>query len=132
MEDARPGGVGLAMEQSGLAPQEVYKAGSEKSKGEIATKGGIVLGTAELSREQKKSRRRREKTREKKKAGNSALKPQGSSNTKPTKAQEKKDVVDELKRGGVRVIGKEGRLMDVEGNKVKSGGGPTGAGYLKL
>ncbi|MCJ1448767.1 MAG: U3 snoRNP protein [Stictis urceolatum] len=124
MEDARPSGVGMGAEQSGLAPQEVYKPGEEKEKGEIVTKKGGVVGQAEMTREEKLRRRRREKERIKKRSEG-----QGGKNVESKRTKEKKDVVGELKKGGVKVIGKGGEIQDVEGNQVKKRGLQGGGGF---
>jgi U3 small nucleolar RNA-associated protein MPP10 len=85
MEDARPEAEsGVAM----LAPQEVYRP--EAKKGEIVV-GGVPVARVEMSREEKvKARKREGKKREKKKQG-------------PVEGS-KKDVVDTLKKGGVKII----------------------------
>lgn len=131
MEDARPGagadGVG---EESMLAPQEIYRPGEERQQGsgEVLRKGGAVVSKEEMTREEKLRRRRREKERSKKTKGNVAAqqvqqqqqllrgdKPDGRG-TKG-KGQEKRDIISELKRGGVQVIGKKGNLEDL-GKKI--------------
>ena len=50
------------------------------------------------------------------------------------KAKDGTDVVGELKRGGVKIIGKGGEMRDVEGKKVKTGsiGRGGGGGGFKL
>ena len=47
------------------------------------------------------------------------------------KEKEKKEVVGQLKRGGVKVIGKKGELRDVEGRAAESrkGAGIGGGGF---
>ncbi|KAK6604882.1 U3 small nucleolar ribonucleoprotein MPP10 [Botrytis cinerea] len=115
MEDAQPSTAsGIAGAESRLAPQEIYKAGQvvegmKKDNKEI-TRGGAPVAREEMSREEKLRRRRREKERIKKMGeGEKVL---------SKKAKEKKDVVGELKRGGVKVIGKRGEMRDVEGKKL--------------
>jgi len=125
LEDARPT-VGSEVGGSLLAPQEVYRAGEEKGKGEVATKGGQILSREELTKDEKVRRRRREKERLRK-AG-----VQGDGSKKSAKQQEKSNVVGDLKKGGVKVIGKKGRVTDVEGKEVKQGGGRNSAGAFKL
>ena len=129
MEDARPsagGDVGESM----LAPQEVYKAGegADKKK-EVVPKSGLVKAREEMTREEKLRRRRREKERIRKAGGLT----DSSKAPKSEKAKEKKDVVGQLKRGGVKVIGKKGELRDVEGKaadgRILAG---RGAGNYKL
>lgn len=131
MEDARPSGVGGVDvgEASQLAPQEVYRAGDKKERGEVLTKGGAVMKTEELTREQKLRRRRREKERAKKAASNA--KPTAEAK-KDKRAREKKDVVSSLKKGGVTVIGRTGELLNVEGNSAKGKKAVITGGSLKL
>ena len=121
MEDARPS-AGGEMSESMLAPQEVYKAGegADKKK-EVVPKSGLVKAREEMTREEKLRRRRREKERIRKAGGLT----DSSKAPKSEKAKEKKDVVGQLKRGGVKVIGKKGELRDVGG---KAADGPTSAG----
>ena len=126
MEDARPGagadGVG---EESMLAPQEIYRPGEERQNGsgEVLRKSGAAVSKEEMTREEKLRRRRREKERRKKTKGNVAAqqvqRQQLRRGDKPDsrgtngKGQEKRDIISELKRGGVQVIGKKGNLEDL-------------------
>lgn len=145
MEDARPsGGEGMARATSMLAPQEVYRPGEERSREdkrkEVVLKSGVPVAREEMSREEKLRRRRREKERIKKRGGGvvvGSAAPQAVAANgvkKNKKAEEKKGVVGDLKRGGVRVIGKKGELVDVEGKAVKAskGGDVKGGGSYKL
>ncbi|KAI4126943.1 MAG: hypothetical protein LQ338_003465 [Usnochroma carphineum] len=135
MEDARPSaGEGMGAEESMLAPQEVYRPGEERSREdrqkEVVLKSGVPVAREEMSREEKLRRRRREKERIKKKGG-SIVPKEATAGAK--KAAEKKGVVGDLKRAGVKVIGKKGELVDIEGEKVKGGKGTTkGGGNFKL
>ena len=133
MEDARPSAGGEVASASQLAPQEVYKAG-EGVKGvneEVAGKSGLPAAREELSREDKKRRRRREKERIRKASGNEPV-AKAAGEGKAGK-QTKKDVVDDLRKGNVKVIGKKGKVTDVEGKEAKGhGGAQTGAGMYKL
>ncbi|KAL1627652.1 U3 snoRNP protein [Neofusicoccum ribis] len=124
MEDARPTAGGDIGNASMLAPQEVYAPGEEKTKGEVVTKAGLPVAKEEMSREEKKSRRRRNKERMQKAGG-----PE-KKESKQTK--ERKEVVSELKKGGVKVINKKGEVTDVEGKSVKSGRAQGGAGNFRL
>jgi len=128
MEDARPSAGGEIAGASQLAPQEVYKAG-ESAKGvreEVVGKSGLPAGREELSRDEKKRRRRREKERIRKAGGNEGTKPSG-------KSEKKKEMIGDLKKGGVKVIGKKGEMKDVEGKEVRaSTGGVQGGGNYKL
>jgi U3 small nucleolar RNA-associated protein MPP10 len=129
MEDARPTAGGEIAGASMLAPQEVYKPGDEKSKSEIVTKGGLPIARDELSREEKSSRRRRAKEKSKKEGLN---KPKNA-NEKENKGGrgQKKQLLGDLKKGGVQVIGRKGVLTDVEGKEVGSAA-KKGAGSYKL
>jgi U3 small nucleolar RNA-associated protein MPP10 len=115
LEDARPSGVGGdigTLDQ--LAPQEIFTPGETKEKGKIVTKGGTIIDQAELTREERKRRRRREKERAKK-AG-----PQREDAGKQkSKSNERLQITGDLKKGGVKVIGRKGDIRDVEGNEVK-------------
>ncbi|KAJ9156181.1 U3 small nucleolar ribonucleoprotein MPP10 [Pleurostoma richardsiae] len=116
MEDAQPTTAqGVSGGASMVAPQEVYnptKEGAEK--GEVVAKSGLPVARQEMSREEKLRRRRREKERIRKNGGEEGGKTLGK------KAQEKKDTMSELKRGGVKVINRRGEVVDVNGNKPKA------------
>jgi len=128
MEDAQPTTAsGMAGGESMLAPQEIYKAGKDKhaiEKGEVVPKSGVPVARQEMTREEKLRRRRREKERIKKRGGLNK-KPEGK------KTKEKRETVNELKKGGVKIIGRKGDIRDVDGNKLKA---PitNGAGGFKL
>jgi U3 small nucleolar RNA-associated protein MPP10 len=129
MEDARPTAGGEVAGASMLAPQEVYKPGEEKNKTEIVTKSGMPIAREELSREEKMSKRRRAKERAKK-AGLNKPKDQ-KVEKKEKKREDKKQLLGDLKKGGVQVIGRKGVLTDVEGKDVASEV-RKGAGSYKL
>jgi U3 small nucleolar RNA-associated protein MPP10 len=146
MEDARPGAGADGMgEESMLAPQEIYRPGEERNRdsGEVLRKSGAAVSKEEMTREEKLRRRRREKERGKKARGNDAAKQvlqQVERRDKPDgrggkgKGQEKRDIISELKRGGVQVIGKKGNLEDL-GKKNHKGNDRRAlesAGALKL
>ncbi|OCK80891.1 Mpp10 protein [Lepidopterella palustris CBS 459.81] len=126
MEDARPSVGGEVAGASMLAPQEVYKPGEEKNRTEVITKGGMPVAREEMTREQKLRRRRREKERIKKAGTNK----NGKYSDQSKKAKEN-NIVGDLKRGGVRVIGKKGEITDVEGREVKDKKRVSG-GHFKL
>ena len=131
MEDARPTVGGAMGGESMLAPQEVYKPGEGKAdKTEVLRKGsGLPVGREEMTRDEKVRRRRREKERIRKAGG--LVPAQGAENG--GKRAEKKGVVGDLKKGGVKVIGKKGEIRDVEGRAVKGHvAGRKGAGRYKL
>ncbi|KAL9106391.1 MAG: hypothetical protein Q9227_008592 [Pyrenula ochraceoflavens] len=118
MEDARPTVNGDVSEISRLAPQEVYAPGSqdrEKHNGEIMRKGGGAVAKEEMTREDKLRRRRRDKERIKKRKVNM----EARAREKGGKAKEKQDILTELRRGGVKVIGNKGEVRDVDGKKAK-------------
>ncbi|KAF2117638.1 U3 small nucleolar ribonucleoprotein complex, subunit Mpp10 [Lophiotrema nucula] len=129
MEDARPTAGGDVAGESMLAPQELYKPGDEKAKTEIVTKGGMPVAREEMTREQKRRRRNREKERIKKANLNEPPKKDGE--PKGKKSEDKKQLLGELRKGDVQVIGKKGQLTDVEGKQV-NGKVRSGAGSFKL
>ena len=115
MEDARPNAGGEVAGASQLAPQEIYKAGDgAKGNGaEVVGKSGLPAGREELTREEKTRRRRRDKERARKAGTNEPTKVESKGK------KDKKDMLSDLKKGGVKVIGSKGEMKDVEGNKVK-------------
>lgn len=118
IEDARPAGGGEVGGESMLAPQEVYKPGEGKgNKEEVLKKGsGVPIGREEMTRDEKVRRRRREKERIRKAGG---LGPTKGLEGRGKKSEEKRGVIGDLKKGGVRVIGKKGEIRDVEGKAVQ-------------
>ncbi|KAL8927778.1 MAG: hypothetical protein Q9208_002194 [Pyrenodesmia sp. 3 TL-2023] len=125
MEDARPSASGgMGAEESMLAPQEVYRPGEERSREdkqkEVVLKSGVPVAREEMSREEKLRRRRREKERIKKKGENVVPKEAPAS---MKKAADRQGVVGDLKRAGVKVIGKKGELVDMEGKGVQGNQG---------
>ena len=158
IEDARPAGVAVGAEESRLAPQEVYSVGDGARKGKmpgeegvLVTAGSGVVGRAELTREQKLRRRRREKERLKKGGNNdktgaatsASAKDDGDKtgatgrkgSKKAQKERAQKNILDDLRRGEVKVIGKGGEVREVLGQKASVGGrevGAKSAGALKL
>ncbi|KAL8941092.1 MAG: hypothetical protein Q9211_001957 [Gyalolechia sp. 1 TL-2023] len=135
LEDARPTAVeGMGAEESMLAPQEVYRPGEERSREdkrkEVVLKSGVPVAREEMSREEKVRRRRREKERIRKRG--ETVDPKAATAGAKKKA-ERKGVVDNLKRGGVKVIGKRGELVGVEGKGIKGGKEAVrGSGSYKL
>ncbi|EMC97738.1 hypothetical protein BAUCODRAFT_33465 [Baudoinia panamericana UAMH 10762] len=132
MEDARPSAGGNAVEVSQLAPQEVYRAGEAvDGKAEVVQggkgKGGVVVAREEMTADERKRRRRREKERIRK-AGGAAPVAGKADGAKKGKGE----MVKELKRGGVKIIGRKGDVVDVEGRKTGGGGQPVGGGRFKL
>ena len=132
MEDARPAAGGEVGGESMLAPQEVYKPGEGKGNKDEVTKkrSGLPIGREEMTRDEKVRRRRREKERIRKAGG---LAPVKSLEGHGKKAEEKRGVIGDLKKGGVRTIGKKGEVRDVEGKTVHGQvGAAKGAGRYKL
>ncbi|KAI0474365.1 Mpp10 protein-domain-containing protein [Xylaria cf. heliscus] len=116
MEDAQPTTAqGVGGGDNTLAPQEVYKAGKENAeKGEIVSKSGLPVAKQEMTSEDKTRKRRREKERLRKAGGVDSRKPQSA------KAQQRKETLGDLKKGGVKVINKKGEVVDLDGNKAKT------------
>ncbi|KAK7754865.1 U3 snoRNP protein [Diatrype stigma] len=137
MEDAQPATAqGVTGGDTALAPQEIYAPGRDKGaaaeKGEVVlAKSGLPLARQEMSREERTRRRRRQKERIRK-AGGGAVAVNGgggataangggkADKTKKTRAQEQRDTLDNLKKGGVKVINKKGEVVDMEGNKARA------------
>ncbi|CAG8155953.1 unnamed protein product [Penicillium salamii] len=115
MEEARPTAGGAAGGPVGLAPQEIYAPGDDgKVGGEVVLKNGASISKEEMSREEKaKNRRQSKKTQKKANAD--------PSKQKSGKAAEKQEMMSDLKKGGVKVIDKEGRVTDINGDAVKAG-----------
>lgn len=130
MEDARPTAGGDVAGANMLAPQEMYKPGDETNKSEIVTKSGMPIAREELSREDKASRRRRQKEKSKKEGLNKPRVEKGAENVKGGK-KDKKQLIGDLKKGGVQIIGRKGVITDVEGKEVKNAE-RRGAGSFKL
>lgn len=141
IEDARPsagadmGGGAASM----LAPQEIYVAGEDRGredkKREIITKGGMAVSREEMEQDTKKRRRRRTKERIRKSDGGgggvpAAAAAAGGGSTKNVvrngggeskkKNKSTKEIMNQLKKGGVRIIGKKGDIRDVNGKKIIS------------
>jgi U3 small nucleolar RNA-associated protein MPP10 len=131
MEDARPTAGGEVAGASMLAPQEVYKPGEEKSKSEVVTKSGMPIAREEMSREEKASRRRRAKEKSKKEGLNKPKNVTDNKDGKRSGKPGKKQLIGDLKKGGVQIIGRKGVLTDVEGKEVKDSA-RKGAGSYKL
>jgi U3 small nucleolar RNA-associated protein MPP10 len=125
MEEARPTAGGAAGGPVGLAPQEIYAPGDDgKVGGEVVLRNGASISKEEMSREEK-ARNRRQNKKTQKKANAEA------SEKKPGKAAEKQQMMSDLKKGGVKVIGKDGRVTDINGDTVNAGA-KTRGDNLKL
>ncbi|KAF7504843.1 hypothetical protein GJ744_001641 [Endocarpon pusillum] len=123
MEDARPGAADGGGMESRLAPQEIYTPGEEgKARGEVMGKSGMARSKEEMTKEEKLRKRRREKERAKKQKGSEAAISQQEPKRRgrnAEKAQEKKTILDQLRKGGVKVIGKKGDVEAIDGKKRK-------------
>ena len=132
MEDARPAAGGEVGGESMLAPQEVYKPGEGKgNKDEVMKKrSGLPVGREEMTRDEKVRRRRREKERIRKAGG---LAPARSMEGRGKKTEEKRGMIGDLKKGGVKIIGKKGEVRDVQEKAVHGQvEAAKGAGRYKL
>ena len=137
MEDARPTAGGEAGGASVLAPQEVYKPGdSVDKKAEVVPKSGAAVRRVEMSKEDKRRRRRREKERIRKAGGAIERADQKAKTTstivRSKKAKEQDAVLGQLKKGGVKVIGRKGDLQNMEGQEVTRSKPGKDAGAYKL
>ncbi|RYP05210.1 hypothetical protein DL765_009907 [Monosporascus sp. GIB2] len=136
MEDAQPATAqGVTGGDTALAPQEIYAPGRETAeKGEVVAKSGLPVARQEMTREEKARRRRRQKERIRKAGGvggaGVGAQPGAGSGGK-TRAQERKDTLGDLKKGGVKIINKKGEIVDMEGNKAKAGKAAS-SGSFKL
>ncbi|KAF9883590.1 U3 snoRNP protein [Aspergillus nanangensis] len=123
MEDAQPAASGSVGANATLAPQEIYTLGDDGSnRAELILKNGTTVAKEEITRNDKARLRRQHKKQKKLGAAQS---------TQPRKAVEKQQIVSDLKKGGVKVIGKEGQVTDIHGKKIEANG-HTGADVLKL
>ncbi|KAL5120150.1 U3 snoRNP protein [Pleosporales sp. CAS-2024a] len=134
MEDARPTAGGDVAGASMLAPQEVYKPGDEADQSEIVTKSGMPISRQELSREEKTARRRRAKEKSKKQGLNkpkTGVVEKGGRVGRKGEKPGKKQLIGDLKKGRVQIIGRTGVVTNVEGKEVKDSE-KRGAGSYKL
>jgi U3 small nucleolar RNA-associated protein MPP10 len=136
MEDARPGG-GDGVENL-LAPQEIFRAGEGRGEdGVIVRKSGASASKEEMTREEKLRRRRREKERGKKAGGNSEQTGRTTVGTdgkrqKKSRKDEKSDIIADLKKGNVKVIGKKGALEEINPKAKRGGDVSAGSSAFKL
>lgn len=122
MEEARPTAGSAAGGPSALAPQEIYAPGDDgRIAGELVLKNGTTISKEEMSREEKARARRQKKNQ--------------MAHTEPTppkgKSGEKQQLVSDLKKGGVKVVNKEGKVTDLNGARVEADG-KRSADVLKL
>jgi U3 small nucleolar RNA-associated protein MPP10 len=88
----------------------------------VVLKTGATISKDEMSREDKARARRHKK---------SQRKTDGEPTRQPGKNAEKQQLVSDLKKGGVKVINKEGQVTDMSGEKVAAGA-KNSADALKL
>ncbi|KAJ5238675.1 hypothetical protein N7468_003294 [Penicillium chermesinum] len=105
MEEARPTAGHLG--ESALAPQEIYAPGDDgKKAGELVLKTGASLSKDEMSREEKARARRQQKKAKK------------SASASTHKAGAASQLVSDLKKGGVKIVNREGQVTEMDGGKV--------------
>lgn len=85
------------------------------------------MAKGEMSREEKIRRRRQEKEQRKKAKVNVR-----GDNPRNDRKAEKQRFVSDLDKSGVKVIGKEGEITGVYGNKVRNKSSGNDIGALKL
>ncbi|RPB28487.1 Mpp10 protein [Terfezia boudieri ATCC MYA-4762] len=137
MEEAQPtvgGGGAAAADASMLAPQEVYNPVKDRKEApkvsgvkEIVGKSGAPVSVAEMTSEEKQKRRKQNKEKQRKKSA-----AEGQTHGGKAKEGSKKDVMDTLQNGGVKVIGKGGGKTDVHGKEVKEKKGFSTSNAFKL
>jgi U3 small nucleolar RNA-associated protein MPP10 len=124
MEDAQPTAGTTLSGAAALAPQEIYAPGADgKVSGEVVLKNGMSISKEEMTREEK-SRIRRQHKKQRKFAITDGKQQSG-------KAAEKQQIVSDLRKGGVKVIGKQGEVTDIHG-KSSGTGTRNGVDTLKL
>ncbi|KAJ5949744.1 hypothetical protein N7454_001328 [Penicillium verhagenii] len=122
MEEARPTAGSAAGGPSALAPQEIYAPGDDgRAAGELVLKTGATISKEEMSREEKARARRQRKNQ----------KSHEEPTQKKGKAAEKQQLVSDLKKGGVKVVNKEGQVTDMNGARVGTNA-KSSADNLKL
>ncbi|PWY93841.1 Mpp10 protein [Aspergillus sclerotioniger CBS 115572] len=112
MEDAQPTASSAVNGTATLAPQEIYAPGDDgKVVGEVL-RNGMAIAKEEMTREQKARLRREHK---KQKASTTR------SQQKSGKTAENQQIMSDLKKGGVKLIGKQGEVTNIHGGKIKDG-----------
>lgn len=118
MEEARPAAGALG--ESSLAPQEIYAPGDDgKNAGEVVLKTGASVAKDEMSREEKARARRQQK------------KNKRGENDNKSKKGTATQLVSDLKKGGVKMVNKEGKVTEMDGGKVETSA-KNSADTLKL
>lgn len=128
MEDAQPATAqGVAGGESMIAPQEVYAPSKRiAEEGEVVAKDGLPVARQEMSRDDKLRKRRREKERIRKAGGLDATKHVSG------KAKAQQETMNDLKKGGVRVINRKGEVMGLDGKKATDAQPAQTSGSYKL
>ncbi|KAL5594401.1 hypothetical protein BROUX41_001334 [Berkeleyomyces rouxiae] len=123
MEDAMPTTAQGVTHDSAIAPQELYTASAvTAAKGELVTKSGLPLARQELSRDERQRMRRRDKER--------AAKDDTDADARLSKkAKMQKDTIEDLRKGGVKVVNRKGEVVDVDGNKIKAAKSMSSGNY---
>ncbi|KAJ6085939.1 hypothetical protein N7486_010220 [Penicillium sp. IBT 16267x] len=122
MEEARPTAGSAADGPSALAPQEIYAPGDDgRAAGELVLKTGATISKDEMTREEKARARRQRKSQ----------KAHAEPTQRKGKAAEKQQLVSDLKKGGVKVVNKEGQVTDMDGARVGTSA-KSSADTLKL
>ncbi|KAL4993465.1 U3 small nucleolar ribonucleoprotein complex, subunit Mpp10 [Aspergillus recurvatus] len=125
MEDAQPTAGGAVRASATLAPQEIYAPSeSTRAAGEVVMRNGVPVTKEEMAREDKAKLRRRQK-----KMGQAFADP---SKQRSGKAAVKQQIVSDLKKAGVKLIGKEGDVTDINGSKIAGMSDRNGAHAMKL
>ncbi|KAL4783248.1 U3 small nucleolar ribonucleoprotein complex, subunit Mpp10 [Aspergillus varians] len=125
MEDAQPTAGGAVRASATLAPQEIYAPGeTARATGEVVMRNGVPVTKEEMTREEKAKLRRRQK-----KLGQSSADP---SKQRSGTTAEKQQIVSDLKKAGVKLIGKEGEVTDINGSKDAGMSDRNGAYAMKL
>jgi U3 small nucleolar RNA-associated protein MPP10 len=125
MEDAQPTAGGAIRASATLAPQEIYAPNeTTRATGEVVMRDGVPVTKEEMTREDKARFRRRQKKMVQASAD--------SNKQRSGKALEKQQIVSDLKKAGVKLIGKEGDMMNINGSKIAATGDRNGAHAIKL
>lgn len=106
----------------------------------VVRKSGASANKEEMTREEKLRRRRREKERVKKKDGNGeetgsariGVDGKPVKNTKRSKKDERSDILSDLKKGNVKVIGKKGALEEINPKARRGAEASSASSAFKL
>ncbi|KAL4917048.1 U3 small nucleolar ribonucleoprotein complex, subunit Mpp10 [Aspergillus aurantiobrunneus] len=125
MEDAQPTVSGVVRASATLAPQEIYTPGeTTRVTGEVVTRNGVPVTKEEMTREEKAKLRRRQR-----KLGQASY---DASKRQSRAGIGRQQIVSDLKKAGVKLIGKEGEVMNIKGSKVAEMSDRNGAHAMKL